>query len=431
MRGLIKALVVGCLAILARCHLRKQRHLTFIAVGGSSGKTSTVAAIVAALSTTHRVRTGTGLNTDTGVPLGILGVRIGGYGPLGWAAALLRGFWNLLADWDAYDVYVAEYGIDHPGDMAALIRIRVPDIAVMTSVALEHAGYFSGSLEEVLAQIADEEMQLLTALPEKAVAVVNVDDARIAARLDGVDARIVAVGAHHDASYELTRYRVGVDGTEIEAYCHGVTYPVFVPHAVSRASAISLVLAAAAAHQAGAPLKEAFLAISKAWRVPAGRGVLLRGSHGRLLVDSSYNATPMAVSDALRMLDDVSRGRRRVAILGDMRELGEHAAQSHADLAPDVAGAADLAILVGPEMATHLMPALEERHVPVVSFATVSELLAEIETVLEPEDAVLIKGSQNTLFLERVTERLLAEKGDRRLLPRRGARWDRIRAATA
>jgi UDP-N-acetylmuramyl pentapeptide synthase len=112
-----------------------------------------------------------------------------------------------------------------------------------------------------------------------------------------------------------------------------------------------------------------------------------------------------------------------------MRELGEHAAASHADLAATVAASVDLALLVGPEMKAALAPALEGK-VTYQAFDTVKALLAQIDTLLVEGDVVLLKGSQNTLYLERVTEYLLARAGDAELLPRRGARWDAIRATT-
>lgn len=427
MRSVFKRIVVWYLTRFARMQLAKNRA-QFIAVGGSSGKTSTASAIVAALGTVRKVKSGVGLNSDTGVPLAILGITMHQYGVVGWLTAMVLAPWRVLTSNEKYDTYVAEYGIDHPGDMGRLLRVRVPDVAVLTGVSLEHAGYFEGSLAEVLDQIAEEEFQLIDALPFSGIAIACTDDPRIASRLKDVRSRGVKVGSREGDDYELMRYRVSPEATEFDLYARGVTYPVRLHQTLSRASCMSVVLAAATAHELGVPVKDALLAIGEVWHVPAGRGRVLRGSEGRLLIDSSYNATPAAVSDALSLLRDVAGTRRKVAVLGDMRELGDHAGDAHRALATDVAKNADLAILVGPNMVESLKPALDALSVRVVTFVATSELLEEIESLLEPSDAVLIKGSQNTLFLERVTEQLLEDRDDHVHLPRRGEQWDGARA---
>ena len=429
MRSAIKRAVCLWLACFARAQLAKLRPLV-IAVGGASGKTSTVSAIVAALEGTRRTRSGGGQNSESGVPLGILGIRMDAYGPLDWLRAVLLAPWRVLTDWAPCDVYVAEYGVDHPGDMGRLLGFRVPDVAAVTSVGLEHAGYWPGTTEEVLAALVDEELRLLEAVPAGGVAVAFVDDPRIRERVSSLRARVVTVGSEEGADVELTGYAVSQAGTAIEAHCGGFTYAARLPHPASRAGVSSMILAAAVAHQAGVPLREAFAAIARAWQVPPGRGRVFPGKAGRLLIDSTYNATPLAMADALRFLADLAPDRRRVAVLGDMRELGEHAKEAHEALVPQIAQACDRAILVGPLMGEHVAPRLSAAGFPVAAFGSVAALLPEVEALLEPGDAVLLKGSQNTLFLERVTERLLADPRDAARLARRARHWEAARAAS-
>ena len=133
------------------------------------------------------------------------------------------------------------------------------------------------------------------------------------------------------------------------------------------------------------------------------------------------------MSDALGFARRIAGDRRVVAILGDMRELGSHAAAAHANLAHDAAAHADLVLTVGPEMRDHLVPRVRSKR-EARAFGDVPSLLRELDGLLKEGDVVLVKGSQNTLFLERVTERLLADRRDAELLPRRGARWDAARA---
>lgn len=430
MRKLVKFFVLVWLRFWARRWLRWNRPL-FVAVAGSSGKTSTVAGIVAALSPTHRVRSGSGFNSETGVPMSILGLPAR-YSFFGWIATSLAAPFHACRDTGRWDVYVAEYSIDRPGDMRANLKVRVPDIAVLTSVGLEHAGYFpQETLDEVLEAIADEEVSLLTALPATSVAVVPASDPRVAARLDAVKARVVTVGDREGSGSEVMRYRVTEHGTDADVFFKGVTYPAAFPRPVTRAAVTSAALAAAAAHEAGARFGEALLAIARGAEVPPGRGRVLRGRKGTLLIDSSYNATPEAVADALRLLNDLGGERRRVAVLGDMRELGVHAAAAHRGLADAVAESCDVALLVGPNMNEHLAPLLADRVTQAEAFPDATALLARLDDLVHEGDVVLVKGSQNALFLERVTQALLADPADVRELPRRGARWDAVRAAAA
>lgn len=431
MRRLLKLPVVLWLRFWARCWLRWNQPL-FIAVGGSSGKTSTVAGIVAALSPTHRVRSGSGLNSETGVPLGVLGIHIDYYDIRGWINALVAAPFRAHRDGGRCDVYVAEYGIDHPGDMKSLLKMRVPDIAVLTSAGMEHAGYFpEETLEEVLDAIADEEVRLLTAMKSTGIAIVPASDPRVAARLDAVKARVVTVGTKEGADCEVCQYAVTEGGTQAELFFNKVTYPVSFPYPVTRGAVASVALAATAAHEAGVRFGEALASIAKVGEVPPGRGRVLRGIRKTLLIDSSYNATPEAMADALALLNDLGGERRRVAILGDMRELGRHAPEAHRKLADPVSDACDVALLVGPTMEEHLAPLLAERVTRVEAYPNVTALCTHLDGILEEGDVILVKGSQNTLFLERVTQRLLADPKDAAQLPRRGAQWEEARARAA
>ncbi len=428
MRSVLKYPVVAWLRFWARAWLRWHRPL-FIAVGGSSGKTSTVAGIVAALSPERLVRSGGGLNSDTGVPLGILGIRVDRYDFRGWLNAVVDAPVRAFSDDRRCDVFVAEYGIDHPGDMRRLLRVRRPDIAVLTSAGLEHAGYFpQETLDEVLEAIADEELRLLEAVPATGAVIVPGTEPRVASRLDRVKARVVTVGAAEGASCEVLRYVAREDGTSADVFYRGMTYPLRLRYPATRAAVTSIALAACAAAEAGIRFGEALSRIAEAGTVPPGRGRVLRGRDGMLLIDSSYNATPEAMADALALLNDLGGERRRVAILGDMRELGRHAGEAHRALADRVADCTDVALLVGPAMGEHLAPLLSGRVTRLERYPDVTALFAQLDDILEGGDLVLVKGSQNTLFLERVTERLLAVPEDAAQLPRRGARWDEVRA---
>ena len=210
------------------------------------------------------------------------------------------------------------------------------------------------------------------------------------------------------------RYAVDERGTAVAAHCRGFTYTVHLAHPVSRAASMSMVLASAVAHQAGVPLREALSAIARSWQVPPGRGRVLRGKDGRLLIDSTYNATPSAMADALRFLRELAPDRRRVAVLGDMRELGDHAGEAHRALIPEHHR------LMRPRDSRRAAHGSVRRAARSGRNASRWRRLARPGASRRGHSAPRArgrgtsKGSQNTLFLERLTEALLADPGTRR-----------------
>ena len=428
---MFRFLVLNYLRLGARIKLA-QLGCKVVAVGGASGKTSTATAIVAALQTRYRVRNGAGKNSESGVPLGILDISMTSYSLWGWLKVCLLVPLRLIFDWREVDIFVAEYGIDKPGDMDYLLSIATPDVALLTNIAIEHTAFFEqeegDSKEELLERIAQEELKLLRAVPEDGVIIAYSDDKKITHILDELDTTILYAGKSEQNDYQLTTYKPTQEDTTVEIYHDGITYPSVLSLPITEASASSILLAVATAHELGVPIQESFKAIDAVWQVPPGRGKVFRGKKETLLIDSSYNATPIAMHDALHFLDSLSNKRRRVAILGDMRELGSLTGYVHEELVEPIKQYTDMILVVGPAMNEYLVPKLEKEDISFLAFASVEELKKSLLEKIQPKDVVLIKGSQNTLFLEQVTEMLLQDEKQVKMLCRRGEYWDKERA---
>jgi UDP-N-acetylmuramoyl-tripeptide--D-alanyl-D-alanine ligase len=362
--------VLEALRDLARA-ARTRSPAKVIAVTGSVGKTSTKEALRLALSgdgETHA--SAASYNNHWGVPLSLARLP---------ASA-------------RYAVF--EIGMNHAGEITPLTKLVRPHVAIVTGIAPVHLEYFG-----TLAKIADAKAEIFLGLKPGGAAVLNRDGAQYArlakaAKAAGVT-RIVSFGEHAKADARLLRHSLLPDCSTVEARILGttVTYKLGAPglHLVLNSLAV---LAAAAL--AGADLALAALALNNLKAVP-GRGsrITLKLPGGSaLLIDESYNANPASMRAAIALLGQMPVGPRgrRIAVLGDMLELGREAAALHRSLAEPIRTAkVDLVFCSGPQMRA-LWEALP---------SGARGGYAETAAVLEPSvldaihdgDAVMVKGS--------------------------------------
>lgn len=281
---------------------------------------------------------------------------------------------------------VAEIGMNHRGEIEPLARLVAPHVGVITTVAAVHIGHL-GSLEA----IADEKASLLHALQPDGIAVLPLDlpqYPRLAAVAPG---RVIGFGISPTAQARLIDARPDAAGTSIHANICGhelrLRLPVSGLHmAMNAVAALATAAALGADPVAGAKALEQFAAVT-------GRGtreaIDLPGGEA-LLLDESYNASAASIRAALAVLK-LQPAKRRIAVLGDMLELGDFAAAEHAGLAEAVSRSADLVFACGPMM-RHMFEALPpaSRGAYVETSADLAQMLAD---ALAPGDAVLVKGS--------------------------------------
>ena len=333
-----------------------------IAVGGSNGKTSTKALLVAALSSRLVVHATTGnLNNQVGVPL------------------------TLLALPDGADIAVVEMGTSLKGEMAILRDLGVPDLVVMTSIGEEHLEGL-GDLDGVLAEEAD----LAEGAP---VVIVPASERAFRSAIATRARRIVTVG--------LTEGDVTADRSALEPDGCGsltvagatVRLPLVGAHNLRNA-----MLAIATAVECGIPAAEATAALART-TPPAMRSAAEPLGRARLINDA-YNANPPSMRAALDLLDAIGEGRQRVAVLGTMRELGAQSPALHAEMAARaLASRADVIAGVG-EMADALTAA-SPGDPRLVTAADPEALWPLLEPRLDPEALILLKASRG-VRLERI-----------------------------
>lgn len=134
--------------------------------------------------------------------------------------------------------------------------------------------------------------------------------------------------------------------------------------------------------------------------------------------------------ESLKLLKKIGGKHKKIAVLGDMNELGISSKLAHKDLADYLLRYADEAVLYGHSVKEFTLPVLRSKKFPVKHFDRMTDLIIYLESRVKSQNYVLFKGSQNGIYLERAIERLLAEKTDRQWLCRRGKYWDNLRTQT-
>lgn len=353
---------------------RYQRGLSgaqIVAITGSVGKTSTKDILRHALSSSGKTHASeSSFNNHWGVPL-----------------SLAR-----MARDTAYAVF--EIGMNHAGEITPLVRMVRPHVAVITAIAPSHLGYFNS-----LAEIADAKAEIFLGVEPEGSAIINRDTPffeRLAerARAAGVH-RIVGFGHHREAEARLLRMVLHAECSCLTADVLGeeVTYKLGAP---GEHMALNSLAVLAAVKLVGADLARASLALARA--EPAkGRGARMRlAAAGGLLtlIDESYNANPASVRAALRLLAQTPPGEqgRRIAVLGDMLELGDEGPALHAELADDLAEAKVDSVYACGSLMAHLWDRIPLKRRGV--FADASDGLREpLLDDLGAGDVVMIKGS--------------------------------------
>lgn len=354
----------AAIAALAR-HVRASVDPRVVAITGSYGKTTVKDLSAAALAPRHRVTASRGsFNNELGVPLTMLGVAPG------------------------CDVLVAEAGARNAGDLATLGELLAPDVSVVTAVGPVHLETFGDE-----DGVAAEKSRLVRALGASGTAVLNLDDARVAA-MAALAPHVVGVGITSDGA-EVTVEQLRTDDA---GRARGVvrtpwgSAPLALPvpgtHHVTNA-----LLALAVAGVEGVPPDEASAALTQARTSPSRSA--LHVVAGVRVLDDAYNASPPTVRAALRTLATLPCEGRRWAVLGVMAELGPRAEELHREVGRACGGVVDELVVVGPAAAGIAEGAAEA--VPAPRVHTVADHAAAAELVVDgvrSGDAVLFKASR-------------------------------------
>ena len=425
MKELFIKMLMWKLNVLSRLTVR--RYVPgIVAVTGSVGKTSTKEALRAVLAQKYRVRAAAkSFNNELGLPLTIVSRAEKSGGIFFWFGVLLAAFYRLIVRDPHYpEVLVLEYGIDRPGDMNRLVRIAAPDVAVVTAMGdvPAHVEFFAGP-EEVFY----EEAKLVKVLPPDGFAILNADDEKVAGVANLTNGHVITYGFSEDADVRLSNLshelKDGQAVLHLKAAYQGTVVPLRIAGGLSRAEGY----AAGAAVAAGIAFSVNLVDIAAglgSYVPPPGRFRVLPGARDITLIDSTYNASPLSMEEALETLKGL-KGGRKVAVVGDMLELGKFTLAAHEELGRKAAKACDALVTVG-HRGKFIAESALATGMPkgkVRSFLTLLETAQYLEGTLKSGDLVLFKASQG-VRLERVLKQFLGEHAHaEELLVRQERRW--------
>lgn len=431
MKRFLSRIILDYFRYFAVLQLKKNPGATIIGITGSAGKTSTRLAIVQILRTHGIVKHSVHANSQSGIPLNILGLSPRSYSIFDWLRLIILAPIKLLTNKEHFNYYVVEMGIDspdEPGNMSYLLKIIRPDVAVVLNASLSHAENFdylvkdmspARRAEKLVGVIAKEKMQLAKGIGKSGVAVINIDQKEFARQIKDIPARRITFGKSESADLRiLSNFRFKYQG---------IIHKLVLKDVYPDSYVYNFAAAIGAATAIGIPPTISLPSLAD-FRGPAGRMRIFEGIVGSTIIDSTYNANPSGVLEALKLLKSMGSIHKKIAVIGDMRELGISAKIAHKDLADRIIAYSDEALLYGDLTKEYTLPVLEAKKFPVHHFTQMADLIRYLRSNIRPKSYVLVKGSQNKIFMERAVEGTLEDKKDISNLCRRGPYWDKLRA---
>ena len=452
MKSVFSSLVLAYLRILAKLQLKKNNPL-IIGITGTAGKTSCRNAVAAVLKPHFQIKVSYKANSETGIPLNILGLTAKDYSWIDWLRLIVLAPVKLLINWKQFNIYVAEMAIDSPfppKNMGYLLKIIQPQIGIFLNAKPMHSLEFDQLVsaadeqertKQITRLIAQEKGRLIAQLPKSGLAVLNQDDINVYSAKNQTQAKVCTFGRAGNADIQIKQHQVSLSGTSFKfelAKRTGVenkqsvnqTEGVlnFEHYLLPTHYAYTFAAAAAVGLAQDLSLNQCLTALQQNFELPPGRSSLIKGINDSFILDSSYNASAQPVIDALELINQIAPGRK-LALLGDIRELGQESKPEHEATARTAADICQLVVLVGPLMKQHALPILQTANTRVRWFERADQAADFLKSQLQTDDLLLVKGSQNTLLLEIAVKELMAhpEKAEQ-LLCRRGKYWEQRRA---
>lgn len=447
MKRFLTSRTLSYLRFFARKALSRHQP-TIIGIAGSVGKSSTRNAIEAILKD-HFPTKSVG-NSETGIPLGILGMIPENYTKLDWAKMLFKSPFNLNFLQGTKHL-IAEMGIDEPDppkNMDYLLTILKPDIAISLNVSATHSLQFDKTvtreqrtesreqqLKYIFENIAREDTKIITKSKAK-IGIYNADDEyvveQVKERTPSIT-KLLSFGSKssYDISYGL--YKVSLKGTSFNFYLKTddkreeltINFTRFIlPREYREVFAASILVGL----QTGLTIKQIKTALEKNYVLPKGRSSLFKGINNSTIIDSTYNASKASITAFLELVDTLKKETNRpvVFLMGDMRELGDESKIEHEAVASKLLGIADYLYLVGPQTREYVLPIVQTQESlfkEIRWFDTAQRAGEFMKDNPIKNSIVLAKGSQNTIFLEEAVKQILENKSDQKNLCRQEEFW--------
>ena len=361
-------------------YIRDRFAIPFIGITGSVGKTSTKEMIACALGAKYNVLKNEGnYNNEIGVPLTIFRLEPG------------------------HEAAVIEMGMSGFGEIRALTRFVRPQVGIITNIGMSHIEKL-GSRQDILRA----KLELLEGLQPDGLLILNGDDVLLSGVKGLLDVRTVSYGLEESADYQAYNIRSrGEKGIDFNIVLDGKEHTVHVP-APGVHNVYNALAALAAGRELHIPAETLIGGI--AGYSPGNMRLNIIKSSGLTIINDAYNASPQSVKAAIDVLNEIE-ANRRIAVLGDMLELGSWSTDAHKETGEYAAGSStDLIITVG-EAAAHIADGAIEAGLPrsgIAVLANNDEAVRYLRNIIRQGDAILVKGSRG-MMMEEIVDSLISE----------------------
>lgn len=421
----MKSIIEKILKFLTKRYLARHKP-KIVAITGSNGKTSAKEAIFIVLKEKFKVRKSEkNYNTEIGVPLSVLGVSAP-ISNLFWPITLLRAIIASYFSIKAPEILILEMAADKPGDLKYLTSFIKPDISVITAIGdlPVHIESYSGPKA-----VAEEKLYLIKALDSSGVAILNFDDKIVLEMKGKTRAHIFTYGFEDGAMImafeEQNNFYNDGDflGIRFKLDFEGKIVPVKIKNVYGKPAVYACLAATVVGNVLGMNLVEIVKALED-YKPLKGRLNVIKTKEGAFIIDDTYNASPLSTSVALQFLRDLP-AIRKIAVLGDMKELGKYSVEAHKEIGKEAAKSAEYIFIVGEAAKFIALGALEQgfKKENIFEFSNSIEAGKKLKEIVLMGDLVLVKGSQS-MRMELTVEEIMAEPEKKKdLLVRQDWPW--------
>jgi len=427
MKTTFKKIISYILKIESRFVLWKYKPKV-IAITGSVGKTSTKDAVYGIISKISYVRKSEkSYNSEIGLPLTILGCPNGWNNPYVWLKNILKGLWLFIWPHKYPEWLVLEVGVGKPGDMRQTASWLKTDAVIITAIGETpvHIEFFNSR-----DHLVKEKSGLIKTLKKDGLLILNADDKTVLELKTKSKNRTLTYGFNEDADVRGSEESIFYSdsglpqGIIFRVDEGGNSLPVIIEGVFGKNHLYASLAALAFFYGLKFNILDAINAL-KNYDVPPGRMRLLSGINNSLIIDDSYNSSPFACESALKTLGEIKSVGRKIAVLGDMLELGKYTEESHKNIGKIAEKNAEILIVVGPRAKTieegAVLAGMNEKNI--FEFNNSRETGEFLKTFVKNGDLVLVKGSQG-MRMERAVEAVLKDKENKeKLLVRQDKEW--------
>ena len=403
-------------------------HPKVITITGTVGKTSTKDAVYAVISKVAHVRKSEkSYNSEIGLPLTVLGCP-NGWNDLGvWLRNILKGLWLILAPHKYPKWLILEVGVGKPDDMRKTASWVKSDVVIITAIGETpaHIEFF-----ESKKHLIEEKSGLIKTLRKNGLLILNADDENVLALKEKTKSRVITFGFNKESEVRGSADSIFYEqdgtpaGLTFKVEENGNTLPVVIEGVFGKNHIYASLAALALSTGLKWSMLDAINAL-KNYDVPPGRMRLLKGINNTFIIDDTYNSSPIACESALETLGEVQAKGRKIAVLGDMLELGKHTEEAHKNIGKISKKNADVLFVVGPRAKATAEGAKESgmNLENIFEFTNSREAGEKLKDFIQARDFILIKGSQG-MRMERVVEQILLDKEHKsQLLVRQDPEW--------